>query len=143
LNKFRKILGAAIALSLLVGCDELMPRSSSASEPVSSVEVARAYTRQESVIAEQIKTRTPLYLHDRNSCFSGQSRSYCTRAKTELQQLMLLEGEVHSLSLNETQDSRVSDHERAKAKQTAVKIESLIAQQKKLEINWSPQVLND
>src|SRR5438093_1278912 len=83
--------------------------SATAAEPVSSVEVARAYARQESVIAEQIKTRTPVYLHDRDSCFSGQSRSFCTRAKTELQQLMLLEGEVHSLSLNETQDSRVSD----------------------------------
>jgi hypothetical protein len=85
--------------------------------------------------------RTPLYLHERNSCFSGESRLFCTEAKTELRQLMLLEGEVHSLLLNETQDSRVSDDERAKAQQTAAQIELLIAQQKNLEIKWLPQIL--
>ena len=89
----------------------------------------------------QIKRHTPLYLHDRNSCFSGESRRFCTEAKTELQQLMLLEGEHHSLLLEESEDSRVSDDERAKAQRTTLQIESLIAQQKKLEIKWLPQIL--
>jgi hypothetical protein len=81
------------------------------------------------------------YLSDRNSCFSEHFSFFCTEAKTQLQQLILLEGEAHSLLLDESQDSRMSDSERAKAQQAAVKTESLIAQQRKLGTKWLPAPL--